>query len=95
MLRKGKGMEIKETLLDKIIVLLYYLIIAAGIGLILLEVMVSFKHGVEYAGLLGVAFVLIWSRARDVINRRKDDKFYERHNSYCKSCKYMKENEIK
>ena len=88
-------MEIKETLLDKIIVFLHYLIIAAGIGLILLEVMVSFKRGGVYAAALGVAFILIWSRARDVVNRRKDKKFYDRHNSYCKTCKYMKENETK
>ena len=84
-------MEVKITLLDKIALALFYMFVACGVISILINVLI--KHGYVLASALAFAFIWLWIRARDIINIKKGKKFHEKHEIYCKSCKYKQEND--
>ena len=84
-------MEIKITLLDKIALALFYMFLACGVISILISVLI--KHGYVLASALAFAFIWLWIRARDIINIKRGKKFHEKHEVYCKSCKYKQEND--
>lgn len=84
-------MEIKITLLDKIAVVLFYMFVACGVISILINVLI--EHGYVLASALAFAFIWLWIRARDIINIKRGKKFHEKHEMYCKSCKYKQEND--
>ena len=86
-------MEIKITLLDKIALALFYMFLACGVISILLYVLIKLEHGEAYASALAFAFIWLWSRARDIIRIKEGKKFWEKHEIYCKSCKYKQEND--
>ena len=81
-------MEIKITLLDKIVVALFYMFIACGIISILMYVLVKFENGYALSGALAVAFIWLWIRAMDIIRIKEGKKFWEKHEKVCNSCKY-------
>lgn len=86
-------MEVKITLLDKIILALFYMLLASSPIGFLVWVLIKYEHGYLLAGALGLVFIILWIRARDIIRIKEGKKFIVKHELCCKSCKYKKEND--
>lgn len=56
---------------ERIILLVYYLLLVSGPIMIVINVMGKYEHGEIYACLLAYLFVRLWFRARDILNKTK------------------------
>lgn len=86
-------MEIKITLLDKICVALFYMLLASGPIGILIAVITKLDHGYAYAGLLVFVYIWLWLKVRDIFDIKEGKKLRERDTRRCSLCKYKQEND--
>ena len=74
----------KRTIYEKIIIGLYYLSLVSGV--IILFIMFMLRDNEAVAGGIVVTWIILCSNARDILNKERDRKFWERHERICKTC---------
>ena len=84
-------MELK--LHERIILIVFNLILYLSPVMIVVNIMMKYEHGKLIGTILGFLFFYLFIRVRYLKEAIKAKEFREKHERYCNSCKYRKENE--
>lgn len=84
-------MELK--LHERIILIVYYLILYSAPVMIVVNIMEKYEHGKVIGAIVGFLFFYLWVNVIHLKERIKGKEFRERHENICNSCKYKQEND--
>ena len=82
-------MELK--LHERIILIVYYLILYSAPVMIVVNIMEKCRHGELIGAIVGFLFFYLWVNVIHLKERIKGKEFIERHEDICKSCKYKQD----
>ena len=83
----------KLKLHERIILIVYYLILYSAPVMIVVNIMEKCEHGKIIGSVVGFLFFVLFIEVRHIKERMKAIEFREKHERSCNSCKNMKENE--